>query len=146
MANRYLLAAAALNAIAAVLHLACIVFGPSWYRFFGAGERMVQLSAAGRIAPAIITTGIAAVLILWALYALSGATVILRLPFIRTALCAITAIYLLRGVSGFVLAVAAPGERSVSFWCWSSLICLAIGAMYLLGTRQAWDELSRAAI
>jgi hypothetical protein len=144
MANRYLLGGAALSAIAALVHLACIVFGPSWYRFFGAGERMARLSAAGRIGPAVITTGIAGVLVVWALYALSGAGVIPRLPLIRTALCAITGVYLLRGLSGFMLAVAAPGERSVAFWCWSSLICLAIGALYFFGTRQAWSELSRA--
>jgi hypothetical protein len=145
MANRYLLTGAALNALAALLHLACIFFGPSWYRFFGAGERMAQLSAAGRIGPAVITAGIAGVLIIWTLYALSGASIIPRLPLVRTVLCAITGVYLLRGLSGFVLALAAPGERSVAFWCWSSLICLAIGAMYLFGTRQAWSELSRAA-
>ena len=28
--------------IAALLHVACIVGGPAWYRFFGAGERMAR--------------------------------------------------------------------------------------------------------
>ena len=106
---------------------------------------MAQLSAAGHIAPTLITTGIAAVLGVWSLYALSGAGVIPRLPLIRTGLCVITGIYLLRGVAGFVLAAAAPGERSVTFWCWSSLISLSIGALYLVGTRQVWSELSRGA-
>ncbi|MGQ4584278.1 hypothetical protein [Lysobacter sp. F60174L2] len=36
-----------LNAIAALLHVGCIIFGASWYRFFGAGERMAQLASAG---------------------------------------------------------------------------------------------------
>jgi len=145
MANPYLLSGAALSALAALLHLGCIFFGPPWYRFFGAGERMAQLSAAGHIAPTLITTGIAAVLGAWSLYALSGAGVIPRLPLIRTGLCVITGIYLLRGVAGFVLAAVAPGERSVAFWCWSSLICLGIGTLYLVGTRQVWPELSRGA-
>ena len=145
MANPSLLAGAVLSAIAALLHLCCILFGPSWYRFFGAGERMAQLSAAGHIAPALITAGIAAVLTLWSLYALSGAGAIPRLPLIRVGLCAITGTYLLRGFAGFVLAAVAPGERSVSFWCWSSLICLGIGALYLVGTRQVWSQLSRGA-
>ncbi|QNN46264.1 hypothetical protein H9L17_13995 [Thermomonas brevis] len=145
MANPYLLSGAALSALAALLHLGCIFFGPPWYRFFGAGERMAQLSAAGHIAPTLITTGIAAVLGVWSLYALSGAGVIPRLPLIRTGLCVITGIYLLRGVAGFVLAAVAPGERSVAFWCWSSLICLGIGTLYLVGTRQVWPELSRGA-
>ena len=30
---------------------------------------------------------------------------------------AITGIYLLRGIAGLVLAIAAPGERGVAFWC-----------------------------
>ena len=145
MANAYLLAGAALSAIAALLHLACIFFGPSWYRFFGAGERMAQLSAAGHIAPTLITTSIAAALALWSLYALSGAGVIPRLPLIRLGLSVITAIYVLRGLAGFVLAAVAPGERGVAFWCWSSLICLGIGALYLVGTKQVWSQLSRGA-
>lgn len=37
--NLSLVFAAALSAIAASLHLAIIVGGPAWYRFFGAGER-----------------------------------------------------------------------------------------------------------
>jgi hypothetical protein len=145
MANPYLLAGAALSAIAALLHLCCIFFGPSWYRFFGAGERMAQLSAAGSIVPTLITAGIAAVLVLWSLYALSGAGVILRLPLIRLALCIITGIYVLRGLAGLALAVVAPSERGVAFWCWSSAICLSIGALYLVGTRQVWSQLSRGA-
>lgn len=143
MTNPYLLAAATFSAVAALLHLGCIYFGPSWYRFFGAGERMAQLAAAGHMTPALITLGVAAVLALWSLYALSGAGVIPRLPLIRVALCLIAGIYLFRGLAGFVLAAVAPGERSVAFWCWSSLICLGIGALYLVGTRQVWSQLSR---
>lgn len=141
MANPYLVAGAVLSAIAALLHLGCLFFGPSWYRFFGAGERMAQLSAAGSIVPTLITAGIAAVLALWSLYALSGAGVIPRLPLVRLALCVITGIYLLRGLAGLLLAVAAPGERGVAFWCWSSVICLSMGALHLVGIRQVWSQL-----
>jgi hypothetical protein len=146
MANPFLVAGAALSALAALSHLGCIYFGPSWYRFFGAGDRMAQLAASGHFAPALVTTGIAAVLALWSLYALSGAGLVPRLPFLRLVLCAITGIYLLRGMGGFVLAALAPGERSVAFWCWSSLICLGIGVLHLVGTRQAWTQLSPSAI
>ena len=146
MANPYLLAGAASSAIAALLHLGCIYFGPPWYRFFGAGERIAQLSAAGAITPTLFAVAIAAGLTLWSLYALSGASVIPRLPLLRTGLSVISGIYLLRGLAGFVLAAVAPGERSVTFWCWSSLICLGIGALYLVGTRQVWSQLTRGAV
>ena len=142
MTNSCLLAGAASSAIAALLHLGCIVFGAPWYRFFGAGERMARLSAAGHIGPALVTIAIAAVLMMWALYALSGAGVIARLPLLRVGLCLITGIYLLRAFAGFVLALVAPGAHGVAFWCWSSAICLAIGMLYLAGTWQAWPRLS----
>ena len=144
MTNSCLLAGAASSAIAALLHLGCIVFGPSWYRFFGAGERMARLAAAGHIVPALVTVGIAAVLIAWSLYALSGAGVIARLPLLRVGLCLITGIYLVRACAGFILALVAPGAHGASFWCWSSAICLAIGALYLAGTWQAWPRISQS--
>ena len=145
MANRLLVAGAALTAIAALLHVGCIIFGPSWYRFFGAGERIAQLAALGSPVPTAFAVGIAAVLALWSAYALSGAGVIPRLPLLRVALCLIAGIYVLRGFAGFGLAAFAPGERSVAFWLWSSSICLGIGALYLVGTRQVWSQLSRGA-
>jgi hypothetical protein len=141
MANPWLVTGAALTAIAALLHLGCIVFGASWYRFFGAGERMAQLAEAGSPIPALVTAGIAAVLGVWSLYALSGADLAPRLPLLRTALCAITAVFLLRGVAGFALAALAPGERGVAFWTWSSAICLGLGVLYLVGTWRAWPRL-----
>jgi hypothetical protein len=141
MANPFLLSGAALSAAAAVMHVGCIIFGASWYRFFGAGERMVKLSAAGSIVPTIITTGIAVVLVFWSLYALSAAGVIPRLPLIRFVLCGITGVYLLRGLAGLALAVVTPGDRGVAFWCWSSIICFSIGALYLVGTQQVWSKL-----
>jgi len=90
--NYFLLAAATLSALASALHLGCIVFGATWYRFFGAGERMARLAIAGSWYPAVVTSAIATVLAVWELYALSGAGVIPRLPLTRTALCIITAI------------------------------------------------------
>lgn len=145
MANSFLLLGAGLSAIASLAHLGCIVFGASWYRFFGAGEHMARLAEAGSAQATLITAGIVAVLALWSLYALSGAGVIPRLPLLRLALCLITGVYLLRGVAGLVLAIAAPGERSVVFWIVSSLICLFFGGVHLVGTQQAWGSLSRAA-
>ena len=73
--NAWLLLAAALDAIAALLHVGCIVFGAAWYRFFGAGERMARLAEAGDWRPTVVTSGIAIVLSVWALYALSAAGV-----------------------------------------------------------------------
>lgn len=144
MSHPYLLTAAVFSALAAALHLACIAFGAAWYRALGAGEAMARLAEAGSPKPAIITVGIAALLAVWSLYALSGAGVIARLPLLPWALCGITTAFLLRGGAGLVLAVAAPGERGMAFWLWSSAICLMGGMTYLVGTLQAWGAFSRS--
>ena len=138
--NYYLVAGGTLSAIAALAHLGCIVFGASWYRFFGAGEKMVQLVEAGSSRPTRVTLLVAAVLLGWSAYALSGAGVIPRLPFLRLILCAITAVYVLRGLLFFLLIPYFPGNSMTYGWR-SAAICLGIGLLHLFGLRQAWPSL-----
>jgi len=138
--NIYLIIAGILSAIVACLHIGCIYFGASWYRFFGAGEQMAILAEQGSIQPTIITTGIILVLFTWSLYAFSAAGVIFRLPLIRLGLILITSIYLVRGVAGFFF-ISSPVGRTPEFWLWSSVICLCFGIIHLFGLKQAWLKL-----
>ena len=138
--NRLLVVGATMSALAASAHLGCIAFGGDWYRALGAGERMARMAEAGHWYPTVMATAIAAVLLVWSLYALSGAGVIRRLPLLRTVLCAITAVYLLRGVLFFLLMPFFPGN-SLTFWLASSGVCLAIGLVHLAGLRQVWTRL-----
>ena len=137
----WLIAAAALSAAAALLHLGCIIGGPDWYRFFGAGEGMARAAARGEVRPTLITLGIAAVLTVWAAYAASGAGLIPRLPLLRTALVAITAIYLIRALAFVPLHLWRP-QHSDSFAIWSSAIVLAYGVVHLVGVMRAWRHLA----
>jgi hypothetical protein len=139
--NKLLIAAAVCSALAALLHLGCIVFGGDWYRFFGAGEQMAQMAEAGHIYPTVVTLVIVFILTSWSLYALSGAGVILRLPLVRWVLCIIAAIYLLRSLAFVPLMPMFP-ENSVTFWVVSSTICFVLGLLYAVGTRQVWTQLS----
>jgi hypothetical protein len=138
--NVSLMVAAVLSAIAALLHVGCIVFGAPWYRFFGAGERMARLAEAGDWRPTAVTAGIVAVLSVWALYALSGAGAIRALPLLRIGLCVITAVYALRGVAGLLYAAFGAGADA-TFWWWSSAICLAFGIVHANGLVQVWARL-----
>lgn len=135
--NRFLLAAAALDAVAALLHLGCIAFGAPWYRALGAGEAMARLAAAGHPRPTLFALAVASVLLVWACYALSGAGAIRRLPLLKPVLCAISAIYLLRGLGFVVLQPFFPGN-SLTFWLISSGICLLLGLVHLAGLWQRW--------
>ncbi|MBC7988793.1 MAG: hypothetical protein H7Y19_04325 [Luteimonas sp.] len=142
--NSFLVIGGALSTLAALLHLGCIAFGPSWYRFFGAGEQMARLAASGSNYPALVTTVIALVLLTWALLAFSGAGLVRKLPLLRTGLVLVTAIYLIRGAAVLPLMTHVPG-RSETFWWWSSAICFTIGLIHFIGLRQVWARLSQAA-
>ena len=140
--ERWLLCGALLTGAASLLHV-CIIFGgPGWYRFFGAGERMARFAARGSVYPTVITACIAAVLGVWALYGLSGAGVIRRLPLLRLALALIAAVYLARGILGIpaVLFVDDPYTRQLkakmTFMVVSSAICMALGLCYAAGAAR----------
>ncbi|MGQ0588137.1 MAG: hypothetical protein ACT4N8_01225 [Sphingosinicella sp.] len=144
--NPWLVVGGCLSLAAAVLHLACVVGGPGWYRFFGAGEEMARAAERGSWTPPLLTLGIAAILALWAAYAFAGAGLFRRLPLMRTALVAISAIYLLRGLFVFSPALFNRPDLSSAFMFWSSLIVLAYGIAYAVGTWRAWPQLSQGKV
>ncbi|QEL54583.1 hypothetical protein [Chromobacterium paludis] len=139
--NRNLLIAGGLSLLASLLHLACIVGGPAWYRFFGAPPDLAAAAGRGEWWPALVTLGIAAVLALWALYAFSAAGWLRRLPLLKPALLIITAIYLLRGLVLFPIWLWRP-EALNAFALWSSLICLGYGLFHAVGLGQRWRQLA----
>ena len=135
--NKMLLLAASLNAIVALIHVGCIVYGASWYRFFGAGEQMALWAEQGNIKPTVITSFIALVLASWSVYALSAAGYIKHLPLLKSAMVAITTIYFLRGIVGFYF-INSPMGRTPEFWIWSSMICLSFALVHFIGLKQVW--------
>ena len=137
--NRMLVLAAALSALAALLHVAVIAGGSDWYRFFGAGERMARLAEARSVVPAVVTLGIALILAAWSVYAASAAGLLRPLPLTAAALVAITAVYVLRGPA--LVPVALMPALRTSFNLWSSAICLAIGLVHAVGLWQVWKRL-----
>lgn len=140
-----LIIAAALSFTAAMLHIATIIGGATWYRVLGAGEGMAKLAESGSVQPTLITSAIAAMLFVWGLYALSGAGVIVKLPLLKLALILITVIYLVRGIAGLILPFVsshpAITQNSVTFWIISSVICSAFGIAHLLGVINRWEQL-----
>ncbi len=140
-----LIIAGSLSMLAAVLHVAVVIGGPNWYRFFGAGEAMAQMSEKGYLRPMVITLGIAFVLFVWGAYAWSGSGLLPHMPLLKSALSAITTIYLIRGVGGLVAPFVSTHpqikQNSTTFWIWSSAICLVIGLFHLMGLIAIWKDL-----
>lgn len=139
--NIYLIVGGILSIIAALLHIAIIVGGANWYRFFGAGEEMATMAEQGSLIPDMVTFGIAVVLFVWGLYAFSGAKVLMQLPFVKPVLVLVSAIYLIRGL-GFIPALFLIPEQVDVFLVWSSIISLIFGLTYAVGTKQEWSKLS----
>ncbi len=140
--DRLLVTGGALTGAAALLHVAIILGGPDWYRFFGAGERMARLAARGSVYPAAVTACIAAVLGVWALYAFSGAGVVRRLPFLRPVLALVAAVYLARGILGVPAVMLADDpyasqlKARMTFMVVSSAVCVVLGLCYAVGATS----------
>jgi hypothetical protein len=90
-----------------------------------------------------MTLAIATMVAIWAAYAFAGARLIRRLPLMRTALVAISAIYLARGLLIFSPSSFNRPDLSPEFKFWSSLIVLVYGIVHAVGTWRAWASLSR---
>jgi hypothetical protein len=138
--NKWLVFAGALSTLASVLHLAVIAGGPSWYRFFGAGEELARAAEQGSITPALITLASAAILMVWALYAFSGAGIIRPLPLLQTVLILISAVYLLRAFALLPLLLFRLALVD-TFAVVSSIVVLAYGLVYSVGTWISWSSL-----
>jgi hypothetical protein len=138
----YLKIAGVLSFFASIMHLAIIVGGASWYRFFGAGEEMATMAEQGLLQPTIITLFISFVLATFGAYAWSGAGIIIELPLLKPVLVSITLVYLLRGVVGlfapFISSHPQITQNSISFWVYSSTICFIFGLVHLKGLFDKW--------
>ena len=145
----FLKIAGILSFFTAALHIAILFGGPDWYRFFGAGEETAVLVEQGSIKPTMSTLILALVFTAWGLYAWSGSGSLPRFPFLRTCLVLITFVYLARGTVGLVIPFLSNHPRitelSISFWVWSSLICLCFGLVHLKGVINKWSALSKTA-
>ena len=136
--NVYLISGAILSLSAAIIHFACIPWGVNGYKFLGAGEPIVSMSATGHWYPSFIAFLIGSILTIWGAYALSGADILPPLPFLRWVLVGISAVYLLRAVAFHLLKPIFPGNSN-KFWLVTSSICFLIGLIHLVGLIQVWE-------
>lgn len=137
----FLVMAGVLSFVASIAHIAIVIGGPAWYRFFGAGESMALMAEQGMIKPIVITLLISVILAVWGAYAWSAAGLLPALPMLKFVLILISVIYLLRGVMGLIAPfVDHPlvSQNSAGFWVWSSLICLCFAAVHIKGVFDKW--------
>lgn len=141
----YLVVAASLSVLIALLHLACLFIGTPMYRWLGAGDHVVRMAEKGdaqaAIAAAIVATG----LMVCALYAFSAAGVswmwAQQLPLRRTLLVLLSLLLFARALAFPYLRSYFPGNSEL-FWWSSSILCLLLALLYAIGLRQVWGGLA----
>ena len=132
---------AGLNFAVAILHLVIIAIGAPGYLYFGAAD-LARLAYVGSPLPALITFVLTILFVGFAVYALSGAGFIRRLPGLKLGLIFISGIYTLRGlivVLDLIRLARGPDYplRQTVF----SAVALAIGLVCLVGTIRQWGYL-----
>ena len=138
-----LIVGAALSFGVALLHIVMLPFGARAYRYFDAGDWMIEQSEAGSPLPSLLTLGIAVVLASFGLYALAGAGVSISVPFIRVGVTAAAAIYLLRGFALFpqLIMLSRGSQKVAPRESVFSAVSLVIGIVYAAGIALGWNAL-----
>lgn len=127
-----LITAAILNFLASGMHLAIIFIGPEGYRRFRAGETLAKQAEENHYWPPLLTGIISAALIIWGLYCLSLAGLIVKLPYSYHIVGLITGVYLLRAIYPLLLSPWVALFRT-RFMLVSSGICGIFGLIHLVG-------------
>lgn len=122
--------------VGAAFHVACLIGGADWLLFAGAPVELAESYRNGAVAPIFWTLAIAALLLVWGLYAMSGNGRLRRLPLLKTALLLIGTLMLLRGLVGIVLLVITnwPWETAQGqFHAVISIMIFGVGLFYFAG-------------
>lgn len=137
--GKTLLASAGWMAIALAVFQGVISVSPSLSLYWGAPAdlvtRPIQLLVTGEIAALIFAS--------FGLYAFSGAGLIRRLPFLRTALVIICALFIARGMVFIPQAAVMTGCFKATIcvpvhMLLSSVVSLVIGFVYFAGIVASW--------
>ena len=146
MNNRNFIFGAILTFLGGLLHIAIIIGGPGWYLASGAGEELAKLASSGSMYPAFLGSILVCIFFGWSAYALSGAGILRRLPFLKVCLMLIAVLCIVRGLYGFFIPILFDNPYVVTlgmwFWVSSSVIWLVIGLFYAAGIRDNWSYIS----
>lgn len=144
-ARSYIIASAALCAAGAVVHLAAIPLGASWYAFIGAPHGLIHMLGQGSLRPAITCVVIAVLLAVWSVYGLSAVGLVRRLPASRLVLALVALVLVGRSVVLPSVAAFAPAalagicgrcQQLNGFVLATSALCLLIGAGYAVAAMR----------
>ena len=114
--------------------MSCIFLGESCYRSQLAPEVIIQSAVNGTLLAPVGTTFISTLFLVCAIYALSAANVIMKLPLLKTAIYSISILCILRGLATIPLSLTYP-EMVTSFSIIAGAIWFISGVLFFLGFR-----------
>lgn len=124
--------AAVIAAAGALIHVAAIAGGPSWFEFFGAPPSVVASARAGTWLAPVGSLVIAGLMALCAAYALSALGHVRRLPLLRLGLFAVASVCLLRSLALPLAALRWP-QLINTFEVVAAMVWGAAGLGFALG-------------
>lgn len=137
--SKLLIAGGCIAAITAIWHLICIVGGPDWYVFARAPKIVVDSARQGTLLAPLSTAVIAVLMFTCTLYAFSGAGVIRKIPFLKSALIVISFICLVRAlvVIPYLISSKLDTWELVASSCWFFVgICFLMGTLHQFGNKK----------
>lgn len=94
--------------LTAIAHISCVFIGENCYRSQLAPEVIIQSAVNGTLLAPVGTTFISLLFLLCAIYALSAANLIIKLPLLKTAMYSISILCIFRGLATIPLSLTYP--------------------------------------
>ena len=129
-----------LNLAIAIGHIIGLFWAKEMFEITGIIREMEQLATFHASFPYFLTVFVAIVFFLFGLYGLSASGKIKQLPWLKTGILTIAAIYLVRGLGEIVYAAFQPIKPPLSETLFS-LIAICLGLLFLFGGRSKWKNL-----
>ena len=120
--------------LTSIAHISCVFLGENCYRSQLAPEVIIQSAVNGTLLAPVGTTFISLLFLLCAIYALSAAKIIIKLPLLKTAIYSISILCILRGLATIPLSLTYP-EMVSSFSIIAGALWLISGVLFFLGFR-----------
>ena len=114
--------------LTAIAHISCVFLGENCYRSQLAPEVIIQSAVNGTLLAPVGTTFISLLFLLCAIYALSAANMIIKLPLLKTAIYSISILCILRGLATIPLSLTYP-EMVSSFSIIAGAFMVYIGSI-----------------
>lgn len=118
----------------AIAHLSCLFIGPSCYKAQLAPSEIIQSAINGTLLAPVATVFVSGLFFMCALFAISGAGFVKKLPFLHPALVVISVLCLFRGVATIPSSYLFPEMVSIVSIL-AGFIWFVVGLLYLYGYR-----------